>query len=178
MNDDPLPRLGERIALRRLAPSDLEAFQRYRSDARLARYQGWTPMSNIEAEAFIAQMRAAPLFSPGAWRQLAIADRATDDLIGDVGLFTAPDHSHVEIGFTLAAERHGSGLATEAVRQAIALVFSSTRIERVVATTDARNAPSIHLLQRLGFVQTETRRSLFKGEWCDEQSFVAHAATD
>jgi RimJ/RimL family protein N-acetyltransferase len=81
----------------------------------------------------------------------------------------------VEIGFTLASERHGSGLATEAVREAIALVFSSTRVGRVVATTDARNTPSIRLLLRLGFVQTDTRRAPFKGEWCDEQTFVAQA---
>jgi hypothetical protein len=62
---DPLPRFGAGIALRRLSVSDLAAFQAYRSDPELGRYQGWSPMSEPEARAFLEEMNGVPLFRPG-----------------------------------------------------------------------------------------------------------------
>lgn len=166
------PRLGERIALRRLEQSDLSAFQRYRSDQLLAQYQGWSTLSDSEAHAFVLEMQNAPLFRPGAWTQIAIASRITNELIGDIGLFLALDNSRAEIGFTLAREAQGTGLGTEAVREAIALVFAGTSVARIVAVTDARNTKSIQLLQRLGLTLTETNEATFKGELCCEHTFV------
>jgi RimJ/RimL family protein N-acetyltransferase len=41
----------------------------------------------------------------------------------------------------------------------------------VRATSDARNAPSIRLLQRLGFAHTGTREAVFEGQACVEWDF-------
>ena len=50
-----LPRAFSGGLLRRLRPSDLAAFQAYRSIPELGRFQGWSPMSEAEAAAFLAE---------------------------------------------------------------------------------------------------------------------------
>ena len=170
---DPLPRAGGRITLRRLAPADLSGFQAYRHDAVLGRYQGWSPLSDAEALAFIREMRHAPLFHPGAWCQIGIALRDADELIGDIGLCLAESQDHVEIGFTVRHKSQGRGLATEAVREAIALVFEHSSVRQVMAVTDARNQASIRLMERVGMKLSQTQAAMFKGEPCTEHSFVA-----
>ena len=172
-----LPIAGARVLLRRLRPGDLAAFQAYRADPALGRYQGWTAMADAAARDFLAEMTEAPFCTPGAWFQLGIADRvgrAGDTLIGDIGLYLAADARSLEIGFTLASPQHGRGLAAEAVTLAIAAVFAHTPAQRVLGITDTRNTPSIRLLQRLGFRPLTTLSAVFRGEPCTEQHFVLH----
>jgi hypothetical protein len=45
--------------LRRLRTSDLAAFQAYRSIPEIGRFQGWSPMSEAEAVAFLADRSTA-----------------------------------------------------------------------------------------------------------------------
>jgi RimJ/RimL family protein N-acetyltransferase len=157
--------------LRRLSPTDTPAFVAYRSDPEVGRYQGWSPMSADAAARFVAAMSDAPLLAPDAWCQLAIADVATDRLIGDVGICVRPAAGHAEIGFTLDPGHQRRGLATEAVRQTIALVFEHTSVDVIVAITDARNQPSVDLLRRVGMRLRETVATTFRGEPCMEHVF-------
>jgi ribosomal-protein-alanine N-acetyltransferase len=169
---DPLPRSGEGFVLRRLAVADLPAFQAYRSDAELGRYQGWRPMQDADAIAFLAEMHAAPFPRRGDWNQIAIARPGDQCLIGDIGICVAEDGQHAEIGFTLARAAQGRGIATSAVREAIALAFSAGGVARVMAVTDARNAASIRLLERLGMLRVDTREAVFRGEPCLEHTYA------
>lgn len=159
--------------VRLLARDDLEAFQAYRTDARLAVYQEWSPMSAPEATAFLAAMSAVTDLVPGDWIQLGIADAVSNELIGDIGLRLDADRHGTEIGFTLSSARHGQGLASEAVRTALDLVFTCAPIEEVRAVTDARNAASIRLLQRVGFSQVSERQAVARGERCTEYLYRA-----
>jgi len=165
---DPLPRAGPGVVLRRLRADDLAAFQAYRRDPGLGRFQGWTPMSDEEAAQFLAAMSCAPLFRPSQWTQIGIAAPADRPLIGDIGLHLAADRSQVEVGFTLARTAQGRGLATEAVRLAVALAFEFTAADRVVGITDSRNLASVRLLERLGMRRVETVETVFRGEPCIE----------
>ena len=58
--------------LRRLRADDLAAFQAYRHDPEVGRWQGWTPRPDAEALAFLNEMAAAPPFAPGGWTQVAV----------------------------------------------------------------------------------------------------------
>ncbi|MFT3957078.1 MAG: GNAT family N-acetyltransferase [Piscinibacter sp.] len=158
--------------LRRLAVADLAAFQAYRSDAELGRYQGWSAMPDSEARAFLDEMNQAPLFRPGEWAQIAIAEPRTLALVGDIGLHLADDSGHAEIGFTLARHAQRRGLATAAVREVIQLVFESTAVGRVVGITDARNDASIALLERVGMQKVDERTVEFRGEACVEYVYA------
>ena len=60
MSPDPLPHLGAGVALRRLNASDLNAFQACRTDADLGCHQGWSPMPEAAALAFLEEMNAVP----------------------------------------------------------------------------------------------------------------------
>lgn len=163
-----LPRTGARVRLRRLAVADLPAFQAYRHDAELGRYQGWLPQTDVQAQAFLDEMSRATLLAPGVWVQLGIADRCDDALIGDIGLCVSSTGDTAEIGFTLRASSQGCGLASEAVRAAIQRVFEATAVARIVGITDARNLASIRLLERVGMRRASTGPAAFRGEACIE----------
>ncbi|MGE4049455.1 MAG: GNAT family N-acetyltransferase [Piscinibacter sp.] len=169
---DTLPRLGNGFMLRRLNSGDLPEFQAYRHDPELGRYQGWSPMSDEEASAFLREMNTAPLLNPGNWTQIGIADPNTRRLIGDIGVFIDQDGRHAEVGFTLARHAQGRGVAAAAVREAISLIFAGTRVDRVFGITDARNSASIRLLERVGMRRTETTNAIFRGEQCVEYVYA------
>lgn len=159
---------GARVALRRLRPDDLVAFQAYRRDPELGRYQGWSAQSDADARAFIDEMAAAPLFARGEWVQLAIAEQSTDALVGDIGVHLDTEGRTAEVGFTLSRAAQGRGFAAEAVALVLGLLWQQGGVERVVGVTDTRNAPSVRLLERLGFRLDHTRETRFKGEACVE----------
>jgi RimJ/RimL family protein N-acetyltransferase len=170
---DPLPRNGPRIVLRRLRPSDLANFQAYRSDPDVGRYQSWAPMSSSDATAFLEEMSTAAFGTTGEWFQLGIAERSTDRLIGDIGVcIRDSEDKHAELGVTLAANSQGQGLGSEAVLQALAMLFESSDITRVVAITDTRNHATARLLQRVGMKLNETLDSDACGEKHSEYVFA------
>ena len=169
---DPLPRFGAGVVLRRLSVADLAAFQAYRTDAELGRYQGWSVMSEAQALEFLDKMNKVPLFRPGEWAQIGIAESTGSALLGDIGLFLAEDSRHVEVGFTLARAAQGRGLATAAVREATQLVFQFTSVERVLGITDARNYASVGVLERVGLRKQGERSVVFRGELCIEHVYA------
>lgn len=169
---DPLPRRSHRIVLRRLAPADLGRFQAYRRDPQVGLYQGWEPQPDAEAMRFIREMRDIALFPRARWVQLAIAHRPTDTLIGDVGICVSASGDIADIGFSLSAAAQGQGYGTEAVLQAIALVFDHSPVNQVMAVTDTRNTRSVRLLERVGMRRLETIAAVFRGAACTEHVYA------
>ena len=169
---DFFPIVTNRLILRRLKDDDLPAFEAYRSDPEVARFQSWSSPEQ-EPIAFIRQQQGAQFAAAGHWFQIAIALRDSNLLIGDIGVCVrAGEPKSAEIGFTLSREYQGRGLATEAVRRVMKLVFEHADVERIEAVTDTRNIPSIRLLGRLGMHVEKAERTFFKGEPCDESTFV------
>lgn len=166
------PIVTKRLILRRFKDDDLPAFEAYRSDPEVARFQSWSSLEQ-EPLAFIRQQQGALFAVAGGWFQIAIALRDSDLLVGDIGVcIQAGEPKSAEIGFTLSREYQGRGLATEAVRRVMKLVFDHADVERIEAVTDTRNIPSIRLLGRLGMHVEKTERVSFKGEPCDESTIV------
>lgn len=174
MSPDPLPLLTARTRLRRLAVADLAPFQAYRNDPETGRWQGWQPMEDSAASAFLQDVATSPFCTPGHWFQLGIAERDSDALIGDIGVqLHGGAGLMAEIGFTLAPAAQGRGLATEAVGAMVNWLLAHSPAQRVVAVADTRNAASLRLLQRLGLRPFATLPALFRGEPCLEQHWVA-----
>jgi RimJ/RimL family protein N-acetyltransferase len=168
VRSDPLPQGAGRVILRRLTAADLVRFQAYRHDTEVGLYQGWEPVPDQVANQLLEDMSDIRLFPLGGWIQLGIADRQTNDLVGDVGVCVSADAKKAEIGFTLAREAQGSGLGTEAVRELIDLIFNQTDVARIVATADERNTRAHRLLIRTGFRKAGTTHRLFRGQPCVE----------
>ncbi len=98
-------------------------------------------MDDAGAAAFIEAMARAPIGVRGEWFQIAVADSATDALVGDIGFRLDDDRAGVaEIGFSMAPAAQGRGLGTEAVQGALAMLFDSATVDVVEGITDARNA--------------------------------------
>lgn len=169
---DFLPQSTERLVLRRFVDLDLERFLAYRQDPQVARFQGWSMLSDAEGQSFINEMQTAAIGIPGEWFQIAIAHKQSNLLFGDIGIKSyAENPTIVEIGFTLRREKQGKGYAKEAVQALINSLFEMGNINKIVGITDMRNDPSIRLLRRLGMKLLQSVEVEFRGELCVEQTF-------
>ena len=171
-----LPVAKDNTLVRTMHMADWEGFHSYRCDDELARYQGWSPMTQNEARAFVQEMSAAPALRPGSWIQLAIAEPTSNRILGDVGLYLEPDASTAEIGFTLSRAAQGRGHAARAVGLSLSLVFAASSVPFVRAVTDARNASSVRVLEQTRFAKASTQQTMFKGEPCTELVYVFRRA--
>ncbi|HLG93958.1 MAG TPA: GNAT family protein [candidate division Zixibacteria bacterium] len=164
-----------RLILRQFADSDLSAIFAYRNDPEVAKYQNWTATREAELQAFIHDLKTAQPGTPAEWYQFAIELKSTKELIGDCALkVNKEDTKQGEIGFTLARQHQGKGLAVEAVSILLGYAFTKLELHRIIAITDCENSASIRLLERLGmrreghFVQSIWN----KGEWRDEYRYA------
>lgn len=169
---ETLPHRLSRLNLRALRPSDLEKFYEYRSDPAVARYQGLEPMSIAEATDYLASQSDQSTHMPGTWRQLAIADLETDSLVGDMGIWLSSDCQKAEVGLSISPIAQGNGYGAESIRGLIKLLFVSTSVVEIEASTDIRNLPCLAALRRAGFNQLDTRQAEYKGEFCTECIFL------
>ena len=143
---------SSRLLLRNLQLTDLEDFHAYRSQAEICRYQGFKPMDEDKARAFIEEMSNAPFRAPGQWCQLGIWSKAREKLVGDCAItFLAYEPRLVEMGCTLNAAYQGQGFAQEAMHLLCKHVFEEHGVHKIKATIDPRNSTAIKLLERLGF---------------------------
>jgi [ribosomal protein S5]-alanine N-acetyltransferase len=85
-------------------------------------------------------------------------------VIGKAGAWRLP-----EVGFLLHPDHWGKGLAHEAMTAVIAHLFASHALPELTAEADPRNAASLRLLGRLGFLETgrAARTMQWRDEWCD-----------
>jgi len=162
---------SERLVLRRFEDPDLIPFMTYRNDPEVAKYQSWDSCDEQDARAFIREMGTARPGVPGDWFQFAVESKETGDLIGDCALRVDEQEPYgAEIGFTLAREHQGKGLASEAVSRLLDYAFGTLKLHRVIAIADCRNAPSWALLERVGMRREGhfLENVWFKGGWADE----------
>jgi RimJ/RimL family protein N-acetyltransferase len=164
-----------RLILRRFRDTDLASFMAYRNDREVARYQSWESISRAEAAKFIAQQSRQRPGIPGKWFQFAAEVKAGGALAGDCALLVIRTTPRIgEIGYTFARAYQHSGLAAEAAGAVIDFAFRSLELNRVIATTDCSNAPSVALMERLGMKRAGhfLHNAWFKGEWCDEYQYA------
>lgn len=165
-----LPLLTSRLRIEPLRLDDAAAMFAYRSNAEVARYQGWIPTSVEEVEAFLRKQLDAELGRRDSWTQLAIRPREEQTLLGDLGLHFTANKDEAELGVSIAPPHQKKGYAAEALRAALELLFGPLAQHRVFGSVDPRNAASVRLLEALGMRrEAHFRQSLwFRGEWVDD----------
>lgn len=85
----------------------------------------------------------------GIW---AIEERATNRVVGTVGLAPMPDGS-VELAYHLAKAHWGRGIATEAGAGAVRHGFDMLGLEQLLGFVHPPNLASIRVLEKLGFAR-------------------------
>lgn len=169
-----IPLRTPRLVLRPLEDRDLPAFLAYRNHPEVARYQSWKGMTEAEGLAFLAAQKQVVPGQAGAWAQIGIQLQATGALCGDVAIGLSEDGRQAELGYSLAPEHQGQGIATEAVRALLDHAFGVWGLHRVSATTDCLNLGSVALLERVGFRREahHLQNIWFKGAWGDEYVYA------
>lgn len=153
----------ERLVLRRARPDDASAMHRIMSDPVAMRYWSSPPHSEFEqTERWIASMIEAP---PEKSDDFIVT--IDGQLIGKCGAWRLP-----EFGFLFDPLLWGQGLASEAV---VAFIDHRRALgaTEITADVDPRNARSIRLLKRHGFVETSRASGTWQvgDELCDSIYF-------
>lgn len=153
MTDAPIL-ATDRLQLRPLRIEDAEALYPTLSDAELMTWWSRAPLGSVE------EVRSYFARHDDAWRCWAIILAGEDTAIGWVAAGEKRQGGVTELGYILAREHWGRGIAREAVSAVIDQLFAEGQ-RRVFADTDPENAASIALLERLGF----RREGLLRAEW-------------
>lgn len=164
----------ERLLLRPIQPPDAEAVFKYRCNKQVNRYQSFIPESVDEVNYFIAHKVSREINVPGTWTQWVVLKKDNGELIGDIGIhFHDQEPGQAEIGCTFNDLYHGKGYATEALKKITDFLFDELGKERITASVDPRNLPSVRLMERLGFrQQAHLKESYYmRGVWEDELIF-------
>ena len=150
----------ERLTLRPASEDDLDGFHAILSDPRATAYWSTPPHTSVDqTRDWLTSMLEIPL---GEGEDFVIEHKGR--MIGKAGFFRFP-----EIGFILHPDAWGKGFAREALAAVLARGFEVHRLDAVEADVDPRNAASLNVLGKLGFVETgrESRTYRIGDEWCD-----------
>lgn len=155
MTERPTPVLRTaRLVLRPRVADDAEALFPAFADVEAMRYWSSAPHASVE------ETRADFAREGGGWRVWAITLRHRDVAIGFVAAGEKRQGNVSEIGYMLARDHWGAGIAAEAVGAVIDRLFAEGQ-RRVFADTDPDNRASRALLERLGF----RLEGLLRAEW-------------
>jgi RimJ/RimL family protein N-acetyltransferase len=165
-----------RLSLRPFRDEDIPAILAYRGSPEACRWVPFQPMDRAAVEAKLRgdfSRRALEHENQGLF--LAIEVTANGAVAGEVMLRWASEVDRSgEVGWMLAPEFGGQGLASEAAHAMLHLGFDQLGLHRVVARVDGMNERSARLARRLGmrleaeFLQSEW----FKGRWSDNHIFA------
>jgi RimJ/RimL family protein N-acetyltransferase len=149
----------ERLLLRELRGTDADAVAAGAGDPRVARYLVQVPSPYPEALA-----RRWILGRLGWWdakrgATLAITRRpAPNVLLGTASLRRHARDGRAELGYWLAHDAWGQGLASEACAAIVDWGFRALRLERIYAQVIAGNLASCRVLDKLGMVNEGVKR--------------------
>jgi RimJ/RimL family protein N-acetyltransferase len=141
----------ERLLLRRWRDSDREPFACINADPRVMEHFPAT-LAREESDALIDRVETH--FAGHGFGPWAAELRAPGEFIGFIGLSVPAFEAHftpcVEIGWRLAADHWGRGLATEGARAALHYAFTELHLPEVVSFTAVANLRSRRVMEKLG----------------------------
>ncbi|MGP9845027.1 GNAT family N-acetyltransferase [Brachybacterium sp. 107] len=147
------PLVGERVLLRPFEQTDAAAAHRIYGDPEVMRHVG--------AGGAVSPGTTAQMITDYRHHQVehgfafwAVIDRGTGSLIGDAGLEVT--RFGTELGYTLARDAWGRGLATEAAQLCVDAALGPLNISRLVAVADVANPVSARVLEKIGFAPAGT----------------------
>jgi RimJ/RimL family protein N-acetyltransferase/nitrite reductase/ring-hydroxylating ferredoxin subunit len=148
----PSPGLNDgTIALRSFRLDDVAAITAACQDPEIQR---WIPMlpvpyTQIDALRYVEMTLQAQ--AEGSSAEVAIVDQASDRLLGSIGIRMGDGPRRASIGYWVAPEARGRGVATRALRLMVRWGFERLRIERLALWTVPGNRASHLVAQKVGF---------------------------
>jgi RimJ/RimL family protein N-acetyltransferase len=163
----PVPPLaGDVVLLRPWGEADLPDVVLAFSDPVMQRFSWRTaPYTETDAREWFAEQEQARLRGEGLSFALA-GPRDQDGVLGSVSLEEVRrDRGRAAVGYWLAPQARGRGLATQAVRLLARWAFAELGLARLELTCGPGNEASQHVAERCGFSREGLLRSHvpFKG---------------
>jgi RimJ/RimL family protein N-acetyltransferase len=155
----------EVVALRSWREADVPAQLQAFSDPWFQRFSDWAPRDEHEALAYLAAHERAR--QRGEQVELALVEPHDDSALLGGGSLNSVDleQGRAAIGYWLAPQARGRGVATHAVRLLCRWAFEDLRLARLELTCGPDNHASQRVAERCGFTREGVLRSHlpFKG---------------
>lgn len=140
----------DRCRLRAASTGDAENFSSLVSDAKVRQYLGG-PLSTEEAET-----RFHKLLADREGSYWIIEKKSEGEFVGLISLDPHHDGADTEVSFQILPKFSGRGIATEVVTAVLDYAFAELKLPKVVAETQAANAASRRLLEKVGMTEERT----------------------
>jgi RimJ/RimL family protein N-acetyltransferase len=155
----------DRLCLRNVAPKDAAVMYDYRNNPACARFQRGQTKDLSGIEKMVADHQADVLTTEHNCL-IAVADKKTDALIGEI--IVMPNDDCFSLGYTFHYAHHRQGFAFEALSALIDILHSGYPDWEFISFTDKDNMPSMNLLKKLGYTDMgyiEKLDSQIFGKW-------------
>jgi RimJ/RimL family protein N-acetyltransferase len=113
----------------------------------------WTrvPDSYDEATAAEWAVESQRQREAGTGLHLVVADAASDELVGSIGVHVNQGEGRADVGYWLIPQARGGGVMTRAVRLFSHWIFETLPVERIEITIEPANAASSGVAERAGY---------------------------
>ncbi|MDN5304306.1 MAG: [ribosomal protein S5]-alanine N-acetyltransferase [Fusobacteriaceae bacterium] len=148
---------SKRCIIRNFLENDIDEFIKYRNNLEWMKYQGYKGLVKKE---YIKDLLPRRHFKFGT--QLAIINRDTNTLIGDIFLLQEKDSFW--IGYTISPDYKRQGYISEVLISCINWIHSKGDYT-IKASVHKENIPSINLLKKLNFKQTTEKNEEYIFEY-------------
>jgi RimJ/RimL family protein N-acetyltransferase len=146
------------VVLRPWTDADLDDLVRMHDDPDVARF---TPLATPYTATNARRMLDAVLGRLLSGEELALAVEVDGGgAVGSIGVRPDDlDREVADVGYVVAADARGRGIATRAVRLVAAWALAEWRLARLQLTMDEANAASARVAQQAGFTREGVLRS-------------------
>lgn len=139
-----------RLILRSFTPNDLDPFAIIMADPQVMRFSLNGPLSTKQVEEYLQQRIFAHYdkYGFGLW---AVINKEDQRLIGYAGLIQQQidGDDKTELGYRLAPDYWGKGLATEAAKAICQFAFNQLNMNELISIIDPLNVKSISVAKRI-----------------------------
>jgi RimJ/RimL family protein N-acetyltransferase/nitrite reductase/ring-hydroxylating ferredoxin subunit len=139
------------VSLRPFRADDAAAIAQACQDPQVSRWIPLIPVPYTEADAKRFILLSLQAWSDGSRYEFAIVDAATDRYVGSVGIQPGSNPRRHAIGYMVAPEMRGRGVATRGVKLAVRWAFENLEVERLALWTLPGNVPSQRVAEKAGF---------------------------
>lgn len=140
-----------RLRLRQLGPPDAPFIVTLLNDAAFLRFIGDRGVRSIPEALQYIETGPAASYARHGFGLNAVEPRGGGGPMGICGLLQRQELDAPDLGFAFLPDFRGRGFAREASEAVLEDARARLRLPRVLAITQADNAASIALLERLGF---------------------------
>ncbi len=169
----PVSICAERLALRELTAGDVASLHKVYGDPEATKHLSFEPRTLDQVDELVASAIKSAHDEPRNVYMLAVADRATDELVGAARLALG-DYESAQIGFALCPDQWGQGKGLETVRLLQQLGFRELGLHRISGARSPINEASARTMSRAGMIEEGIIRGHLytRGAW---RNSVVHA---